>query len=87
MQATLHNYQFYHCLHHKGHFVLIECIYQLLVLEPEKRLTACLALSHPWLTGAGDQHDHDHQDDQDHTDDHDHNYKNHHGHDDKDDGG
>merc|ERR1719367_520652 len=28
-------------------------ISKLLVLEPEKRLTACLALSHPWLTGAG----------------------------------
>ena len=27
---------------------------QLLVLDPEKRLTACLALSHPWLTAAGD---------------------------------
>jgi len=31
----------------------IDFIRKLLVLEPEKRLTACLALSHPWLTGAG----------------------------------
>jgi len=31
----------------------IDFIRKLLVLEPEKRLSACLALSHPWLTGAG----------------------------------
>ena len=31
----------------------VDFIKKLLVLEPEKRLTASLALSHPWLTGSG----------------------------------
>ena len=33
----------------------IDFIKKLLVLEPEKRLTAGMALSHPWLTGSGRQ--------------------------------